>query len=250
MLRHWEPNAFCVNPVGYYYRREVQEQVPFDIANPDKMDLEFLLGVSARFPIQKVDAVLGTFHYSADCKTGREAVRFNYWQPREFAFLDPYIESLPKEKQTEFRRRQAAGYQARRSWVVEGAIGDPNAIAKGRADALLVSLPRPDDGYFLDDGSGHHLASRGDAVIIVLESDNPAKTQAILAFLRGIPRPYAAYPVYRVNPLEWRAERGRAGKLKKAFRRLGGAVTWIELDASHTPLADIPMLLGIPHSCT
>ena len=247
MLRHWESNAFCVNPVGYYYRREVQEQVRFDIANPDKMDLEFLLGVSARFPIQKVDAVLGIFHYSADCKTGREVVRFNYWQPREFAFLDPYIAALPKEKQTEFRRRQAAGYQARRALVVETAIAvAPDAIAKGRADDLLVSLPRPDAGLFIDDGAGNHLACRGDAAVIVLEAARSAKTKAVLAFLRSIPRARGAYPVYRVRPLDWRFERGRAGTLKKAFRRLGGAVTWIEIDAQRTSVSDISALLGVP----
>lgn len=33
MLRHWEPNAFCYNPVGYFYTREVQEHCPFNIHN-------------------------------------------------------------------------------------------------------------------------------------------------------------------------------------------------------------------------
>ncbi len=43
MLRHWEPQAFCVNPVGYFYRREVQEKVGgFDELNSYSMDLEFL----------------------------------------------------------------------------------------------------------------------------------------------------------------------------------------------------------------
>ena len=246
MLRHWEPNAFCVNPVGYYYRREVQEQVPFDVDNPDKMDLEFLLGVSARFPIVKVGAVLGTFNYSADCKTGREAVRFNYWHPREFPFLEPFVAALPKEKQAEFRRRQACGYQARRALVVQESLQNAETIAKGRSDALLLPLPRPDEGSFLDDGTGQHLASRGDSVVVVLEAQTPARTEATLSFLRTIPRLYAAYPVYRVNPLEWRAERGRAGRLKKAIRRLGGAVSWIEIDADNIPVSALPALLGVP----
>src|ERR1035437_5893645 len=30
MLRHWEPNAFSHNPVGYFYTRRVQESCPFN----------------------------------------------------------------------------------------------------------------------------------------------------------------------------------------------------------------------------
>ncbi len=55
ILKHWELNAFCVNPVGYFYRREVQETIPFNLDNDDKHDLEFLIEVAARYKIKKID---------------------------------------------------------------------------------------------------------------------------------------------------------------------------------------------------
>ena len=40
MLRHWEKDAFCVNPVGYFYRRSVQENVSYNIINHDSMEVQ------------------------------------------------------------------------------------------------------------------------------------------------------------------------------------------------------------------
>jgi glycosyltransferase involved in cell wall biosynthesis len=68
MLRWWEPNAYCHNPVGYFYLRQVQDVVgPFnrDIAQ----DLEFLLEASQRYPFTKIDKVLGTFRILRGTKT-------------------------------------------------------------------------------------------------------------------------------------------------------------------------------------
>jgi glycosyltransferase involved in cell wall biosynthesis len=50
MLRHWEMNAYCYNPVGYFIRRELQERVPFNADNPDKHDFEFLLEAREAVP--------------------------------------------------------------------------------------------------------------------------------------------------------------------------------------------------------
>ena len=33
ILRHWEPDAFCVNPLGYFYRREFDSVGGFNEAN-------------------------------------------------------------------------------------------------------------------------------------------------------------------------------------------------------------------------
>lgn len=58
------------NPVCYYYRREVQEQIgKFPVDNHYTMDYWFLLRVFKRYKIHKLDRVFGTFHLHDNNKT-------------------------------------------------------------------------------------------------------------------------------------------------------------------------------------
>lgn len=70
MLRWWEPNAYCYNPVGYFYLREVQDAVGgFNVNNRLAMDLEFLLEAASRYPFTKIDRILGNFRVIPGTKT-------------------------------------------------------------------------------------------------------------------------------------------------------------------------------------
>jgi glycosyltransferase involved in cell wall biosynthesis len=72
MLKWWRPNSFCFNPVGYFYRREVQEAVGgFDVHNAYNMDLDFLLKSALKVPFTKIDRVLGNFRLGQEGKTSR-----------------------------------------------------------------------------------------------------------------------------------------------------------------------------------
>lgn len=121
VLHHWEPNAFCVNPVGYFFRREVQEAVPILESDGAKHDLAFLMGVAARYEGQsrKLDRVLGVFINAQDTQTGREQSVESYWSPENFSFIDRYLGNLPETEQKSFRKAQEAGYARRRQWLRE-----------------------------------------------------------------------------------------------------------------------------------
>ncbi len=122
ILRHWEPDAFCVNPVGYFYLREVQEAVPLNEKTGDKHDLEFLMEAALRFPITKIDTVLGVFNHSLETQTGQKQLRPSYWDPNNFSFVDRLAEHLPVEEKYQFRLARDIGYQIRREWTVKEAL--------------------------------------------------------------------------------------------------------------------------------
>lgn len=69
MLHWWIPSSFCYNPVGYFYLREVQENVPFNLDNHFVMDLEFLLQASLKYKFTKIEDYLGVFRYIPGTKT-------------------------------------------------------------------------------------------------------------------------------------------------------------------------------------
>jgi len=95
MLRWWEMNAFCYNPVGYFYSREVQEQIGFNTENHFTMDLEFLLNASLKFRMTKINSILGYYRCFPGTKTyGRSDI---YTQLNDLRFLDTYLKYCSKE---------------------------------------------------------------------------------------------------------------------------------------------------------
>jgi glycosyltransferase involved in cell wall biosynthesis len=112
MMRHWEPNAFCHNPVGYFYRREVQEICPFNTGNYSTMDLEFLLDAASRFPFVKVEHTLGCYMDSLNTKTHITQIKEDYWRPATFPYVDAYLVRLAPEERQSFLADREVGYAA------------------------------------------------------------------------------------------------------------------------------------------
>jgi len=117
MLRHWEPNAFCHNPVGYFYLREVQELFPFNSTNQSTMDLEFLLETSAYYPFVKIEYTLGCYVDSLNTKTHLTQIKEDYWQPATFHYVDKYLTLLDQEKRRRFLIDRETGYATMRLQV-------------------------------------------------------------------------------------------------------------------------------------
>ena len=93
MLRHWEPEAFCVNPIGYFYRRELQEAIGgFNEENDARHDLEFLLELALRCEATKIDKILGVFNHSLETKTGLSQLKPGSWS------IDSKVFSLQKAR--------------------------------------------------------------------------------------------------------------------------------------------------------
>jgi len=110
MLRHWEPNAFCHNPVGYFYTRKVQEECPFNTENYSTMDLEFLLDASSKFTFNKVEHTLGCYIDSFGTKTHKTQLRPDYWSPETFPYVDSHLAKMSANHRRKFKKDRAAGY--------------------------------------------------------------------------------------------------------------------------------------------
>jgi glycosyltransferase involved in cell wall biosynthesis len=117
MLRHWESNAYCVNPVGYFYLREVQENVAdFNINNHIAMDLEFLLDCSRKFQFTKMseEEVLGVFRRHGETKTALSnkdiAKLFSF---STFNFIDKFLEGRPPDFIRTYNIQRMEGYTNR-----------------------------------------------------------------------------------------------------------------------------------------
>ncbi|MCZ4222068.1 glycosyltransferase family 2 protein [Pedobacter rhodius] len=69
VLQYWL-NLFPNNPVSYFYKRKVQEQIgEFPVDDHYSMDIWFILKVYKQFKVVKIDATLGIFHSDGYNKT-------------------------------------------------------------------------------------------------------------------------------------------------------------------------------------
>ncbi|MEO5357929.1 MAG: glycosyltransferase [Nitrospirae bacterium YQR-1] len=92
MLRWWKFNAFCHNPGGYFFLREVLDTVgPFNTANHYNMDWDFLLKSALHYRFYKIDALLATYR-RFDFTKSKENVRFKM---NSYVFSKTYWKHLP-----------------------------------------------------------------------------------------------------------------------------------------------------------
>jgi len=209
MIRHWIMNAFCVNPVGYFYLKEVQKNVPFNLENHDTMDLEFLLELSLNYRIKKIDTTLGVFVHSKECKTGQAQSLPAYWQPSNW----PYVEKLARKNLSEkeyeiFLIERDFGYQRRRQWIIQSLMNTDlleELIEKGEIIPLPSTLP---------DYSGlteiayprivpkNEFAAKVDSVIVIHQVGKVASTSIwllLLEILNSDTRFTNVYHTHRLN---------------------------------------------------
>ncbi|MDZ7776448.1 MAG: glycosyltransferase family 2 protein [Bacteroidales bacterium] len=114
IIRHWDPQAFCVNPVGYFYRREVQESIGgFDIRNNYSMDLQFLLAVSSNYKMTRVEEniILGVFRYYNNTKTAKNQSSKAMWNTSTFWYIDDYLKKMNSAERIAFVNERERGYK-------------------------------------------------------------------------------------------------------------------------------------------
>ena len=174
MLKHWLPNAFCVNPVGYFYRRYVQDEIPFNLENDDKHDLEFLLEAGLRFRFRKIDSLLGVFEHVMEAKTFQQQMQPSYWNAYNFPFVDKLLAKMDSEYQCRFRQEQERGYQVRRHWTAQEA-NTMGLTADLLASHELFPLPQ-DDKSALQSRCGFSdfdkIGTPGDWIITILSTED------------------------------------------------------------------------------
>jgi glycosyltransferase involved in cell wall biosynthesis len=131
MLRHWEPNAFSHNSVGYFYTRKVQELCPFNVNNKATMDIEFLLDAASKFNFIKIEKTFGCFEDGRDTTTGKSQSKLDYWQPSTFLYMDKYISTIPDEKRDKFFEDRRNGFALMQAHM--------NRLNQDRLDLIPVS---------------------------------------------------------------------------------------------------------------
>jgi glycosyltransferase involved in cell wall biosynthesis len=138
MLRWWEDNAYCVNPVGYFYLRDVQEAVGgFNVENHHSMDLEFLLEASRRFSLTKIDFCLGVFRLIEGTKTA-DTASLDYFD-KKFGFCDRYLAYCdPEYVKDYFKKRKKYLKQALEQELTEKIIS--NVKHRSHLNAFVLSL--------------------------------------------------------------------------------------------------------------
>jgi glycosyltransferase involved in cell wall biosynthesis len=132
ILRHWEPDAFCVNPVGYFYRREVQDAVGgFNINNHFSMDLEFMLAAAHRFRLDALSTrePLGVFRQFQETKTIRRKNQLETWTEDYYPFLSEYARNLDARRFYVYQRQRRRAYAQRRAKVREAVYAQKAALA-------------------------------------------------------------------------------------------------------------------------
>lgn len=201
-IRHWEPNAYCVNPVGYFYRREVLTQVPFREESGSKHDLEFYQEVSLNYNIRKIDRVLGVFSHVFDTQTSREQMIPSYWRLENFPFVDRLCKNLPENDRERFCLERERGYQLRRHWTALEAFR--LGLAKTLIDSdEVVFLPEDEDECalsrcgFID---YDRIATRGDWIIPVMTMGKVA-SKSICTALKALPSDILPAQVYHVHSM-------------------------------------------------
>jgi glycosyltransferase involved in cell wall biosynthesis len=119
MLKHWEPQAFCINPAGYFYTRKVQEKAGgFNESNHLSMDLEFLLTCSGIFNLEKMNPgrILGVFRNFRDTKTfNKQSGLRNPWTIENYGFIDKILREMPDTFIPGYKKERNRGYRMR--WV-------------------------------------------------------------------------------------------------------------------------------------
>jgi LPS sulfotransferase NodH/glycosyltransferase involved in cell wall biosynthesis len=203
MLRHWEPNAFCVNPVGYFYLRQIQEKFPYNVDNDDKQDLEFLLEIARCYKIKKIDHLLGVFNNLPRTKTAAEQLYPTYWRHDNFPFINRLLENNPPEYFHKFQLDRDRGYMLRRYWTAQEAF--EKSLAKGLFKKQEIFLFPEDEG---DTGlikgnfvENNRLVMKGDWVIPVLTMGNVA-SRSVHQALKNVSHEILPAQVYHLHTLD------------------------------------------------
>jgi glycosyltransferase involved in cell wall biosynthesis len=141
MLRHWEANAFCHNPVGYFYSREVQQSCPFNAQNYATMDLEFLLDAASKYSFSKVELTLGCFEDGLNTKTAATHSALAYWKPSTFPYIRRHLEGLCFEERLRYEKDRRDGYSLMQGHMNRLYGKSFEFIPKERLPLISVIIP-------------------------------------------------------------------------------------------------------------
>jgi len=105
MLRWWQQDAFCYNSAGYFYLREIQEQVgPFNVEDHFHMDFEFLIKARLVTEFCKIPDELACFRLIPGTKTFQNTEN----EQVSFKRFDHFLALVSASEQRNIRSEKAA----------------------------------------------------------------------------------------------------------------------------------------------
>lgn len=106
ILEHWKV-LYPINPVQYFYKRELQIGIEFNVDNHLAMDHEFLLSICKDRKIEKIEKVFGVFDMVYGSKTleGTSDPE-TYWTTDNFKYIDDFLKEYPVEYILNFKNKQ------------------------------------------------------------------------------------------------------------------------------------------------
>ena len=123
----WGEQSFPVNPVGYFYRREIQETIGgYTNDNHLTMDLEFLLNASYLFSVTKINRALGAFRHFRGTKTINSYHNEEHWSTETFGYTEKFIDKMPPLLAMEYVKKRNSFYE------------NKNNVAKAIHDAATL----------------------------------------------------------------------------------------------------------------
>jgi glycosyltransferase involved in cell wall biosynthesis len=131
IIQHWNPQAFPVNPVSYFYSRNIQKAVgEFKISNHYNMDLEFLVKAFSIANILKVDSIFGVFENVQGTKTASNVFQKDHWTKNTYNFIDDQLKLIPKNLSNIISTEREAIYLERtKNNELLSVISTPNDLA-------------------------------------------------------------------------------------------------------------------------
>lgn len=116
-MQYWKPNPFSLNPVGYFYRREVQEVIcGFNETNHYAMDLEFLLEVLRQYPVHRIETALGVSRQLESAKTRQTSDILSNIEKTDF--VERFLQYASKD----FRIHWQEGRREHRTFELQNAL--------------------------------------------------------------------------------------------------------------------------------
>lgn len=138
ILKFWE-NKFPLNPVQYFYLREIQENISFNEQNHYSMDHEFLLNVAQRYKFKKLDKVFGVFDMNDESKSVnimKEPIRYF----ENFEYIDDYLTYFSSKQIIEFKNEQQRSLLVHTLWYSKQGMFIDEKIVKQYSLKIFHSI--------------------------------------------------------------------------------------------------------------
>lgn len=191
MLRHWETDAYCQQPLGYFCDQTIARQVSWMAADGPDASLAFLLEATRHTDVTKLDVLMGVSEDGGQAERQLAQLSPAYWRPSTFPFIDAALDRLEpaaREAYEQLRRHAYMSLQAEANRQ-SLALGCRRS-SEGLGATVTVVIPTYNDAATLERAIASALNQTYPHVdVLVIDDAGPAQAKAwVDAHYEGNPR--------------------------------------------------------------